>query len=565
MLVLRCMITAELLGSIPLFAALSPERRAHVAEHAADIVLDAGEYVVHEGETPSFFVVIEGRLEVTQRTGGVERVLGVRGRGATFGELPLVLGSATFANLRAIAPARVMRLDNVTFRELLHESPALSAAVTASIAERIGEFEHARSESPPADVIIVGRRWDLACHDVRDFLARNQITFEWIDPDDPQLLARVPEAAQHLGECPLVRTADGTLIVAPTRRELACAIGLPVEPQREAYDLVIAGGGPAGLAAAVYGSSEGLVTLMVEREAPGGQAGTSSRIENYLGFPAGLSGGDLGSRALRQAQRLGAEIVVTRNVTAIEPGEEHVVRLDGGDSVRARAVVITTGVTWRHLPIDGIEALIGRGVYYGAARTEAVTARGKDVYLIGGGNSAGQAAVFFAGYARSVTIVIRGRSLEQTMSRYLIEQLERKHDVVRVLPESEVVGVEGSDHLSAIVVRARSGGETRLETDALFVFIGADAETGWLPDEVLRDADGYVLTGRDAEAARAPESPWPLGRDAYLLETSVPRVFAAGDVRHGSIKRVAASVGEGSMAIAFVHQALAPEPESVRP
>jgi thioredoxin reductase (NADPH) len=557
------MITPELLATIPLFAPLPPERLAHVAERAADIALEPGEYLVHEGETPSFFVVMEGRLEVTKRVGTIERVLGTREPGETLGEVPLILGSATFANARAAVPSRVMRLDNVMFRELLHESPALSAAVTTSITLRVGDMERVTTESPPADVTIVGRRWDPACHDIRDFLARTQITFEWIDPDDPKLHERVPEAKAHIDECPLVRTNDGRLLVTPTRRELACAIGLRVDPEREAYDLVVAGGGPAGLAAAVYGASEGLATLMVERDAPGGQAGTSSRIENYLGFPAGLSGGDLGDRALRQATRLGAEIIVTRNVTGIRPdGDAHAVQLDGGDTIRARAVVLATGVTWRSLPIDGIESLLGRGVYYGAARTEAVAARGKDVYLVGGGNSAGQAAVFFSNYARSVNVVIRGKSLEHTMSHYLIEQLAHKHDVVHVLPESEVAGVEGDDHLRAIVIRRKDGTEERYETDALFVFIGADAETGWLPEEIVRDPDGYVLTGRDAK--RDPRARWPLERDPYLLETSVPRVFAAGDVRHDSVKRVAAAVGEGSMAIAFVHQALAPEPEHAR-
>ena len=554
------MITPDVLHALPLFAGLSAERLAHVAERAADIPLDKGDYVIHEGEAPSFFVVIEGSLEITKRSGTIERVVGVRCPGDTFGEVPLTLGSTTFANARAAERSRVMRLDGVLFRELLHESPAVSAAVTNAISLRVQELTRDTVERSPAEVIIVGRRWDLACHDIRDFLARNQVAFEWLDPDEPHVLEVVPEAAGRLDNCPLVRAGDGTLLIAPSQRELARAIGLSVEPALEEYDVVIAGGGPAGLAAAVYGASEGLSTLMVEREAPGGQAGTSSRIENYLGFPAGLSGGELGDRALRQAQRLGAEIVVTRSVAGIEPGDvHHCVQLDGGVEVRARAVVLAAGVTWRHLPIDGIESLIGRGVYYGAARTEAVTTRGKDVYLIGGGNSAGQAAVFFAAYARCVTLVIRGTSLERTMSRYLIDQLERLHESARVLPRSEVVAVEGDDRLSAIVVRAKDGTETRHETDALFVFIGADAETGWLPDEVLRDEEGYVLTGR--EAARDARASWALDRDAYLLETSVPRIFAAGDVRHGSVKRVAAAVGEGSMAIAFVHQALAAETE----
>jgi thioredoxin reductase (NADPH) len=555
------MITPDVLAALPLFADLSAERRAHVAEHGADIALAKGDYVLHEGESPVLFVVIEGSLEITKRAGNIERVLGVRCPGETFGEVPLMLGSAAFANARAAERSRVMRLDGVTFRELLRESPAFSAAVTQAISLRVAELTRETQEASPAQVIIIGRRWDLACHDIRDFLARNQVTFEWLDPDEPDVLHRVPEAQGRLDSCPLVRAGDGTLLVAPTPREIARAIGLSVEPARDEYDVVIAGGGPAGLAAAVYGASEGLTTLMIEREAPGGQAGTSSRIENYLGFPAGLSGGELGDRALRQAQRLGAEIVVTRNAAGIDTAaERHCVRLDGGVEVRARAIVLATGVTWRHLPIEGIESLIGRGVYYGAARTEAVTTRGKDVFLIGGGNSAGQAAVHFAGYARCVTLVIRGAALERTMSRYLIDQLERLHEAVRVLPHSEVVAVEGDDHLRTIVVRAKDGTETRHQTDSLFVFIGADAETGWLPDDVLRDEEGYVLTGRDA--ARDARAHWPLERDTFLLETSVPRIFAAGDVRHGSVKRVAAAVGEGSMAIAFVHQALAVEQEA---
>jgi thioredoxin reductase (NADPH) len=341
------------------------------------------------------------------------------------------------------------------------------------------------------------------------------------------------------------------VLVAPTLRELACALDLRVDPSSDAYDVVIVGGGPAGLAAAVYGSSEGLRTLMIEREAPGGQAGTSSRIENYLGFPAGLSGADLGARALEQATRLGAEIVVTRSAEAIEPSAgEHVVVLDEGSRVRARAVVLALGVTWRTLPIDGIERFTGRGVYYGAARAEAPTTRGKDAYLIGGGNSAGQAALFFSEYARTVTIVCRGPALSRSMSAYLVEQLARK-PTVRLEMCSEIVAVEGDDHLRAIVVRGPDG-ESRRETDAVFVFIGGDPRTEWLPPEILCDEQRYVVTGRDL----AHDPRWPLERDPFLLETSVPRIFAAGDARHASIKRVAAAVGEGSMAIAFVHQVL---------
>jgi thioredoxin reductase (NADPH) len=290
---------------------------------------------------------------------------------------------------------------------------------------------------------------------------------------------------------------------------------------------------------------------MIEREAPGGQAGTSSRIENYLGFPAGLSGDDLGSRALQQAQRLGAEIVVTREAVGIDPGERvHRIRLDGDDALDARAIVIATGVRYRPFTAAGADRLTGRGVYYGAARAEASSVRGHAVFLIGGGNSAGQAAVFFATYARTVTIVVRGKTIEESMSAYLIAQL-RAIENVRIECESEIVAVHGTDALEAVTVR-RGNREERRAAGGVFVFIGADADTDWLPSAIARDERGFILTGSEVRARG-----WPLARDPYLLETSVPAIFAAGDVRHGSIKRVAAGVGEGSMAVAFTHQALA--------
>jgi thioredoxin reductase (NADPH) len=323
----------------------------------------------------------------------------------------------------------------------------------------------------------------------------------------------------------------------------------------------VIGGGPAGLAAAVYGASEGLRTILIERESPGGQAGTSSRIENYLGFPTGVSGDELGGRALRQAKRFGAEILVAREVTGIEADparRERAVRLDGGGCVTAKTIVLATGVSWRELEIPGSEALLGRGVYYGAARTEALGTVGQDIFLVGGGNSAGQAAMFFANYARSVTLLVRGASLEATMSRYLIEQLASKANI-QVRTSHRILRIEGSEHVEQIVVENRATGEVHAEpAAAVFVFIGADAKTAWLPAAVIRDEHGYVCTGRDVtDLVAEANGHWLLERDPYLLETSVPGVFAAGDVRHGSIKRVAAGVGEGSMAIAFVHQYLA--------
>ena len=314
---------------------------------------------------------------------------------------------------------------------------------------------------------------------------------------------------------------------------------------------MIVGGGPAGLAAAVYGASEGLRTIVVEREAPGGQAGTSSRIENYLGFPSGVSGDELASRALQQARRLGAEILVTRTIERLDTAAREV-HLDGGEVLRARTLILACGVTWRHLEIEGFERLVGKGISYGASRSEAPAVHGLDVYLVGAGNSAGQAAISFARHARSVTLICRGDALEKSMSHYLVDHL-RTHTNVGTRLGSEVVAAHGEASLEAIDVRDNGTGETeRLACGGLFIFIGADAETGWLPDEIARDGRGYVVTGAEALATGR----WPLERDPGLLETTVPGIFACGDVRSSPIKRVAAAVGEGSMAIAFVHQHL---------
>jgi thioredoxin reductase (NADPH) len=341
-------------------------------------------------------------------------------------------------------------------------------------------------------------------------------------------------------------------VVRPQVRDLANRLGLQTSPRSDEYDVAIIGGGPAGLAAAVYGASEGLRTIIVEREAPGGQAGTSSRIENYLGFPSGVSGDELANRALQQAKRLGAEILVTRSVSRVDPITREVF-LDGGEVLRARTLILATGVSWRRLDIDGLDRLIGKGVYYGAARSEASATHGQDIHLVGAGNSAGQAALHFANHARKVTLVVRGDNLEKSMSHYLIEQLRSKSNIA-VQPRAEVAAVHGDKNLTALDVRdIASNAVQRHECGGLFIFIGADAETEWLPANIARDKRGYVLTGDDLKKAGS----WSHSRDPYLLETSVPGVFACGDVRLSPVKRVASAVGEGSMAIAFVHQYLA--------
>jgi thioredoxin reductase (NADPH) len=404
---------------------------------------------------------------------------------------------------------------------------------------------------------VIGHPHDPACADLRDFLSRNRVPFIW-RPDGNE--SSTPGAVTP----PAVVLADGRRLEAPSFRGVAEALGLQTVPAHELYDVAIVGGGPAGLAAAVYGASEGLRTLIVERTACGGQAGTSSRIENYLGFPGGLAGEELSTRACQQALRFGAELLVTRSVAALQtaaPDEPapHILVLEDGTRVFARAVILATGVEWKRLELPGIDRLVGHGVYYGAARTEALRVRGQTVHVIGGGNSAGQAALLFSSYADSVTMLVRGSSLAASMSQYLVDQLAAKGNV-SIETGVEVVGVEGHDSLEVIEVAAGpSRRRERRPSDGLFVLIGGRAETSWLPASVIRDQWGYVCTGRDVMdlLQEQPPATWPLARDPFLLETSIPGLLAAGDVRHGSIKRVSAGVGEGSMAIAVVHQYLA--------
>jgi thioredoxin reductase (NADPH) len=457
----------------------------------------------------------------------------------------------------------------------------LNAEIMKTMTKRVGMLQQLSVNTPTSSVTLIGHRTDGACHDVRDFLSRNHVGYRWIDLDAHDCLQDLVElhllAPEQLGgtitpgtlgvsALPLVVLTDGRRMEAPSFRELANALDLQTTPTRETYDVVIVGSGPAGLAAAVYGASEGLCTLAVERIACGGQAGTSSRIENYLGFPAGLSGDELSARARQQALRFGAELLVARSVVSIEAGDPmvgdralHTIELEDGARVFAKAVVLATGVQWRRLNVPGIDRLAGHGVYYGAAATEARNLRGFTVHLVGGGNSAGQAAMLFSSYADSVTMLVRGPSLAASMSQYLIDELASKENVT-FETDAEVVGVDGDTALESIeVATGADRRRDRRKSDALFVFIGAHAETSWLPTDVIRDQWSYVCTGRDVMDLLQAQTTtsWPLERDPYLLETSVPGIFAVGDVRHGSIKRVASGVGEGSMAIAFVHQYLA--------
>jgi thioredoxin reductase (NADPH) len=555
------MITAQQLRSVPLFSALPDSEAETLAARLADVRLNEGDWLIHEGEPPSFFLLIEGSLEVRKMMHGTERRISAYGAGDYFGEVPLLLGSPAIVSLRALERSRIGQLDQGDFTALFGACKTFAGELTRTMTQRVTNLQKLAAEEAPASVAIVGHRYDIACHQVRDFLARNRIAFKWLDPTRPELSGGL-EPPRPGDRFPVVILPGGERLVTPSLRELADKVGLQTAPNSEAYDLAIVGAGPAGLAAAVYGASEGLRTILIEREAPGGQAATSSRIENYLGFPTGVSGDELGARALQQAKRFGAELLVAREVVGLEPaagGANPAVLLDGDDRVRARTVILATGVAWRELEVPGADRLVGRGIYYGAARTEALNCQGQHVFLVGGGNSAGQAAMFFANYAKKVSLLVRGPSLNESMSHYLIQQLATKHNI-EICTRCRIVRVEGQQRLEAIVVEHQDTGELVSEpASAVFAFIGADAQTAWLPDHLIRDDQGYVCTGRDVmDLVARNQGAWPLDRDPFLLETSVPGIFAAGDVRHGSIKRVASGVGEGSMAIAFVHQYLAP-------
>ncbi len=411
---------------------------------------------------------------------------------------------------------------------------------------------------PPFEGIrVIGLKWSPQAHAVKDFLARNQVPFQWFDVE---LDAEARKLAEQVGEeknLPIVLFSDGSHLSEPTVEALAEKVGLKTRALMPSYDLAIIGAGPAGLAAAVYGASEGLTTVMIEREAPGGQAGSSSRIENYLGFPSGLSGGDLARRAVAQARRFGTEILTPQHATKIRlNGPYRVITLSDGSEISCQALLLATGVSYRRLEISGIEKLTGAGVYYGAAATEAISCANHDAYIVGAGNSAGQAAMYLARFAKSVTLLVRGDSLAKTMSQYLIDQIAKTPNIA-VQFQSRVVEAKGNGKLDTLTIANDQSGEVKtVPAIALFIFIGAMPHTSAIAELIECDERGFILSGPDLIAnGRRPRN-WTLKRDPFLLETNVPGIFVAGDVRHGSIKRVASAVGEGSIAIELVHQYL---------
>lgn len=412
------------------------------------------------------------------------------------------------------------------------------------------------------EVRVIGRRWSPRVHELKDFLARSRVPFRWLDIDrDPKALPTAEHALRAVGHereetsLPVVLFPDGTCLVEPDVRAVAEKLGLDTEPHSRFYDLIVVGGGPAGLSASIYAGSEGLRTVVIEQEVPGGQASYSASIENYAGFPQGLSGSDLAQRAVQQSERFGVEILVTRRATRLRAeGQHRLVTLENGTDLTSNTVLLAMGVGFRWLEAPGCPALVGAGVYYGAATAEASACRGQDVYVLGGGNSSAQAALLLARYARRVIILALEDSLEETMSKYLVERIRRAPNIT-VRTNHTVVGAEGRGRLEWITIQNVKTGETeRVAAEGLFVFIGATPRTDWLSDSVVRDERGFVLSGSGLVCDGQRRREWPLEREPYDLEASMPGVFVAGDVRAGSVKRLASAVGEGAKAVQFIHR-----------
>jgi thioredoxin reductase (NADPH) len=532
------MVTSEELNTAPIFAALPPEARQEFAAKAADIRLRSGEYLLHEGDPPHFYVLLEGSIGMFKELHGRQQLLDRKEAVSYFGELPLSLLSPFLVSIQAEQRCRLARFELQQFQELHHRYPSFSDDIFASIAARMQAVKGYVKAMPSTRIHLYGEYQDVCGQSVRSFLRANRLQYEWH-----------PTASAPAMEI------DGVALAPPfTLRTLADGLGMQTAPKLKEYDLVIVGAGPAGMAAAVYGASEGLSTLLIERSAVGGQAGTSSRIENYLGFPSGVSGAELSGRALRQARRFDAEIVVVRKVTGIAKNSECFdVVLDDEEVVKSRTVLLATGVEWRLLDSPGIDDLTGRGVFYGASRTEALSLCGKRVFLVGGGNSAGQAAMFLSSYAAEVHLLVRGKGLAASMSRYLMDQLASRENIY-IHTRTTVEQVHGSGQLEAVTTRTHTGDDPNSifthDADALFIMIGADARTEWLPPVIERDERGFLCTGQHITS-------WPLDRAPFPLETSLPGLFCAGDLRAKSVKRVASSVGDGSMAVSMIHEYLA--------
>jgi thioredoxin reductase (NADPH) len=511
-----------------------------------------GETLFAVGERDmKFFVVKSGEIEIIDYSGDEPKRLTVHRAGQFTGEISHLTGGPAVVSAVARGRCEVLEISGEALRRILNQCPDLSDIILQAF---IARRQLLRQSPDFTGLRVIGSRYSADTFRVRDFLAKNRVLFTWVDVEtDPQVDGLLKQFGVTEADTPVVACGHRVMLRNPSNRQLADAIGIRQPLEQTVFDLAVVGAGPAGLAAAVYGASEGLLTVVLEQTAPGGQAGSSMRIENYLGFPTGLTGSELASRAVLQANKFGAHLSVPTPVTRLEFDKAYpVLRLDGGESVAAKCLLIASGAEYRRLGVEGCERYEGTGVYYAATPNEAKLCRGADVVLVGGGNSAGQAAVFLAEHARKVLLLLRGDDLYKNMSSYLAQRIERTANV-ELLCNTTIRRMHGDGHLAGVeIFNHKTGGERTVETPAVFSFIGAVPRTDWLPTEVERDAKGFVQTG--PALAKSPH--WTARRQPSLLETSRPGVFAAGDVRSGSVKRVASAVGEGAMAIQFVHEYL---------
>ena len=538
-----------------IFPTLNPAQIRRIAPHGHMREIEYGEVLVEQGDrNVPFFVVVSGEVEIVRPSGSVETLITVHGPGQFTGEVNMLSGRPTVVRMRATRPGELIELDRQHMLSLLQTDAELGEILMRAFILRRVELVAAGV----GDVVLIGSMHSAGTLRLKEFLMRNGHPYSYLDLDrDPEVQNLLDGFHSDASEIPVVICRGETLLRNPTNQHVADCLGFnETVDQTQVRDVVIIGAGPSGLAAAVYGASEGLDVVMLEMSSPGGQAGSSSRIENYLGFPTGISGQELADRAYNQAQKFGAQVLIARGTRLACDRKPYVVEVENGARISTRTIVIATGAQYRRPPLKNLSRFEGAGVYYGATFVEAQLCGREEVIVVGGGNSAGQAAVFLAETAKQVHMLIRSGGLAQSMSRYLIRRIEETPTIV-LRPHTEIVALEGGDHLES--VRWRNNQTGQIEEHNIwhvFVMTGGDPNTRWLDSCVALDAKSFIKTGPDLSPEDLNSARWPLARQPYLLETSLPGVFAIGDVRGGSVKRVASAVGEGSIAISFVHQVL---------
>jgi thioredoxin reductase (NADPH) len=538
-----------------IFPKLTPDQISRIEAHGHIRAVQSGEVLVEQGDTSvPFFVVITGELEIVRPFGTHETLVTVHSSGQFTGEVNTLSGRQSFFRVRSSKPGKVIELKHQQMLTLVQTDAELGSILMRAFILRRVELIAAGV----GDIVLIGSTHSAGTLRIKEFLMRNGHPYSYIDLErDPDVQNMLDSFQISVNEIPVLICRGQVVLRNPSNQQIADCLGFNDSiDQTQVRDLVVIGAGPSGLAAAVYGASEGLDVLVLETSSPGGQAGSSSRIENYLGFPTGISGQELAARAYLQAQKFGAEIFITKATRLICDHKPYVIEVEGGGRISTRTVVIATGAQYRKLPLENLSRFEGTGVYYGATFVEAQLCGGEEVIVVGGGNSAGQAGVFLAQTTKRVHMLVRSNSLAESMSRYLIRRIENSPTIV-LRPQTEIVALEGGDHLDSVYWRNNATGHTeKHEISHVFIMTGADPNTDWLNDCMTLDPKGFIKTGPDLSSENLSSVGWPIMRQPYLLETSLPGVFAVGDVRGGSVKRVASAVGEGSIAISFVHEVL---------